>query len=81
MRRISIVSILDQEDRARSITQPTLIVYGSEDHFTKPSSMRLKELLPNSKLVALKGGHLPHISSPTTFASMVLGMCGVNQGG
>lgn len=81
MRRIAIVSQLDQEARARQIAVPTLIIYGKDDHFTRPSSERLRELIPDSRIQALQGGHLPHVSSPKEFVSMIRSVCGRNQGG
>ena len=72
MARIGIVSVLDQEQRARTISAPTLIVYGRDDHFTKEASLRLHELVPGSELRALEGGHLPHVSDPKGFAKLIV---------
>jgi pimeloyl-ACP methyl ester carboxylesterase len=70
MARISIVSTLDMVEKTKKITAPVLVVYGSEDHFTKQSSIELHSILSNSQLVSLPGGHLPHLTSPKKFAEM-----------
>jgi len=72
MKRISIVSKLDIEEQSRSITSPTLIVYGNDDHFTKKSSLKLFRIIDKSKLKGMNGGHLPHVSQPQEFALLVL---------
>jgi len=72
MRRISIVSKLNIEEETKTITSPTLIIYGNDDHFTKTSSMKLSSLINNSKLIGMDGGHLPHVSKPQEFASIVM---------
>lgn len=71
MKRINIVSKLNIEEQSRTLRVPTTIVYGNDDHFTKASSMKLFHLIDNSKLVGMKGGHLPHITQPKEFASIV----------
>jgi pimeloyl-ACP methyl ester carboxylesterase len=71
MARIRLVSKLNIVDTTKTITAPVLVVYGSEDHFTRESSLELHALLPNSKISSLPGGHLPHITSPKEFAAMI----------
>jgi pimeloyl-ACP methyl ester carboxylesterase len=79
---------LDIRDRSTSIDIPTLIVYGADDHFTKASSLQLRELITRNQqlpgtlsetgsgreslLKSLPGGHLPHITSPRLFAEMIM---------
>ena len=77
---------MDIQHRSTTIDVPTLIVHGADDHFTKASSLQLRELItrnqqmpgagagqgPNSLLKSLPGGHLPHITSPRLFAEMIL---------
>ena len=71
MKRIRIVSKLDIVDRVSRINVPTLIMYGSDDHFTRKDSFRLHTLIRTSKLLALPGGHLCHITNPKLFAEQV----------
>mmetsp|Transcript_3388 Transcript_3388/g.5269 ORF Transcript_3388/g.5269 Transcript_3388/m.5269 type:complete len:298 (+) Transcript_3388:94-987(+) len=69
--RIRLASKLDITSRIPSIQNPTLVIYGSEDHFTKPDSLQIHGLLPNSELTSLPGGHLAHVTSPKAFAALV----------
>jgi proline iminopeptidase len=71
MARISLVRHLDIVEKSKSIRQPTLVVHGADDHFTKESSLELHGLIPSSTLRSLPGGHLPHITSPKEFADMI----------
>ena len=50
----------------RRITQPTLIIHGSDDVIVPVEASRaLKELIPNSELVELNGcGHVPTMTRP-----------------
>lgn len=50
----------------RKITQPTLIIHGTEDVIVPIESSRvLKEIIPNSELVELSGcGHVPTMTRP-----------------
>ena len=73
MERIKIVYKLDIRERIKhEITMPTLILYGDIDSFTKPGSLELHSLINNSKLEALPGGHLPHISEPKLFSKKII---------
>lgn len=69
--RVRIVSKLDIVERVKAIQTPTLVVYGSDDHFTKEASKTLHELLPNSFISSLPGGHLAHVTNPKMFANMI----------
>ena len=72
MSRIGLVRHLDIVEEAKAITLPTLIVHGTDDHFTKESSVELHGLIQGSTLRSLPGGHLPHITSPGLFADMIV---------
>ena len=74
--RVAIVSHVDIREKVRHIQQPTLIVYGEDDTFTKPLSEELLQLLPHSQSTTLKGGHLCHITHPKEFSSLVLDFVG-----
>lgn len=52
-----------------SITVPTLLVVGSEDHFTPQSVMEImRSEIPNARLVSIPGaGHLPNMETPEAF--------------
>jgi 2-hydroxymuconate-semialdehyde hydrolase len=71
MARIRLVSKLNIIEMTKKIIAPTLVVYGSEDHFTKEASLELATLLPHSQIKSLPGGHLSHITSPKEFANMI----------
>jgi 3-oxoadipate enol-lactonase len=63
------VWLADQRRAAAAITQPTLILYGSEDRITPPSlSEELKSLIRHAALVEVVGaGHLPNLEQPAIF--------------
>ena len=71
MSRIKIISKLDIADEVKAIEAPTLLIYGDDDHFTKKDSIALNSLIPNSELVSMPGGHLPHVTSPLLFANII----------
>jgi pimeloyl-ACP methyl ester carboxylesterase len=71
MARIRLAMALDIRDQVKSIQSPIMIVYGADDHFTKKDSLLLKELILNSCIKQLPGGHLAHISSPKEFSLLV----------
>lgn len=71
MSRIKIASKLDIVSSVRTIKVPTLILYGTEDHFTKRDSFRLHTLIQSSQLQGIPGGHLCHITSPKLFSEHV----------
>lgn len=70
--RIKLVSKLDILHLIPTIQIPTLVIFGEQDHFTKKDSLQIHELLPNSQLRSLPGGHLAHVSSPKVVAQMLL---------
>lgn len=81
MERIKIVYKLDIRERIKhGIAMPTLILYGDIDSFTKPGSLMLHSLVNNSKLEALPGGHLPHISKPKLFSEKIVSFLHDNNG-
>jgi pimeloyl-ACP methyl ester carboxylesterase len=69
--RIKITAKLDILDLLRTITTPTLVIHGEDDHFTSKDSVELHARLHNSMLRSLPGGHLAHTSQPKEFAAMV----------
>jgi pimeloyl-ACP methyl ester carboxylesterase len=71
MARIQIAYRLDIEEKVKRIEAPTLIIYGANDHFTKKDSIRLTELIPNTCLQSLPGGHLAHIHAPKPFTKLI----------
>jgi pimeloyl-ACP methyl ester carboxylesterase len=71
MARIDIAYKLDIVEKVQRITAPTLIVHGTDDHFTKKDSYALYKLISNSELQSLPGGHLPHVTSPKKFAHII----------
>lgn len=71
MARIKIVYKLNIVENTKTIKSPTLIIYGKDDHFTRKDSLSLHELIAGSQIKSLPGGHLPHITSPKEFASMI----------
>ena len=71
MQRIKIVAALDIEDRVPRIAAPVLLVRGADDSFTGHTTARLRALLPTVDVVALPGGHLPHVTSSGLFARAV----------
>lgn len=63
----------DLTDEIRKITQPTLLIWGEEDTET-PLWMGKKyhELVKNSRLTVMPGGHFACLSYPDTFCDYVL---------
>ena len=57
-----------------NITQPTLIIHGSEDVIVSiESSRKLNKLIPGSKLVELNGcGHVPTMTRPREVYEAIL---------
>ena len=64
---------VDQRDRARAITAPTLILCGSNDQVTPPPlSDELARLIACSRLEMIPcAGHLPNLEQPATFNAAV----------
>jgi len=71
MKRLSIVIPLDMLEEVKNIQHKTLLLHGEDDHFTGKDSKLLHETIPNSELVGLPGGHLPHLVHPKAFSSKV----------
>jgi pimeloyl-ACP methyl ester carboxylesterase len=69
--RTKIVAKLDILDKLRTITTPTLVIQGEDDHFTGKDAIELHTRLHNSVLRSLPGGHLAHVSNPKEFAALV----------
>lgn len=59
----------DHLEALASITVPTLLVVGSEDHFTPVTVMeRMRSRIPDVRLVCIPGaGHLPNMETPEAF--------------
>jgi pimeloyl-ACP methyl ester carboxylesterase len=62
------------ETQFRSLTTPTLIVWGDEDKILNPKAAKtFQRLFPNSKLVVMSGiGHVPMMEAPTRTARAFL---------
>ncbi|WP_054843027.1 alpha/beta hydrolase [Vulcanisaeta distributa] len=55
--QLAAVLTFDFKDKLSAITVPTLIVTGDEDYVVNPENSRImNQLIPNSKLVILRGG-------------------------
>jgi 3-oxoadipate enol-lactonase len=69
LRAARVVWSADQRREAAAITQPTMILYGSEDRITPPAlSEELKVLIPHAALIEIAAaGHLPNLEQPATF--------------
>lgn len=73
---------LDEQAALRNVPVPTLVVAGMCDRLTKPDASRvLAQLLPDSQLVTLAGGHFGHWEQSSdfhealsTFADSVFGV-------
>lgn len=72
--QLAAVLSFDFKDRLPNITVPTLIVTGDEDYVVNPqNSYIMNQLMPNSKLVILKGaGHLAIIERADDYNRLVL---------
>lgn len=72
--QLAAVLNFDFKDHLKDITIPTLIVTGDEDYVVNPqNSYIMNELIPNSKLVILKGaGHLAIIERADDYNNLVL---------
>jgi pimeloyl-ACP methyl ester carboxylesterase len=62
---------------ARSLTVPTLVIWGDRDRLVDPAlAPRLAEVVPDSRLLVIDGvGHVAMLEAPETTARAVLGMC------
>jgi pimeloyl-ACP methyl ester carboxylesterase len=71
--RIKIAFNMDIREKTKSITKPTLILSGADDHYTGKDSVLLKQLIPKSELRTLPGGHLFHIGQSKEFSKLTKG--------
>mmetsp|Transcript_15068 Transcript_15068/g.22669 ORF Transcript_15068/g.22669 Transcript_15068/m.22669 type:complete len:103 (-) Transcript_15068:116-424(-) len=78
MRRMLIISRLDIVNEVSAITQPTLLVYGIDDDFSKFTSTELKSTIKNSKVKTFPGGRYPHVTAPTEFSRMCIAFIGTS---
>ena len=64
----------DQQDTLRSVTIPTLILYGESDQLCPAERHELMhELVPGSELLVVRGaGHLPSLEQPETVTRALL---------
>jgi 4,5:9,10-diseco-3-hydroxy-5,9,17-trioxoandrosta-1(10),2-diene-4-oate hydrolase len=65
------------EREAALIRQPTMIVWGDrDDHFPLANAFRLRDAIPNSKLIVFRNcGHLPPAEHPAKFVEVVSEFC------
>jgi len=72
--QLAAVLTFDFKDRLKDIRSPTLIVTGDQDKVVNPvNSYIMNQLIPNSKLVILKGaGHLAIIERSKDYNQLVL---------
>ena len=61
--------------RLHRVTQPTMLVFGAEDHVLPPSyRQRFQQALPHARLEVVAGsGHLVDLDAPQTLARLVEG--------
>ena len=64
----------DLEERVRSITAPTLVVWGGRDRLLPPAyGQRLASMIPGANFVELeRAGHSPQWEAPTEFEEALL---------
>ena len=72
--RFAQLEYTDHSDLVRNLQQPTLVLWGSEDHLIPTSiAKRFEEDLPNGKLVMFDGlGHVPHEENPASTVAEVI---------
>lgn len=73
--RFAQLEYTDQSGLVQTIQQPTLVLWGSEDHLIPTSiAKKFEQDLPNGKLIMFDGlGHVPHEEDPTTTLAAVEG--------
>lgn len=66
------------EREAALIRQPAMILWGDhDDHFPVENAFRLRDAMPNSKLIVFRNcGHLPPAEHPQKFVEVVAEFCG-----
>ena len=58
----------DWRQQVASVSAPTLVIHGTEDHIPLESSEEWCSILPNARLLAIEGvGHYPHLEAPEVF--------------
>lgn len=69
-------------EAVRSITAPTLLLWGDQDRVVSPAGLRrLAELRPDWKAVVLPGvGHVPQLETPLTVAREIVSWWGERPG-
>jgi 3-oxoadipate enol-lactonase len=74
------LAAVDYSTWAASVSNPTLIVVGSEDTATPPAmAEQLHALIDGSKLVRLEGlGHAPQLQDPARFVTAVASFLGLD---
>lgn len=67
----------DHMEALGSIAVPTLLIVGSEDHFTPPAVMEaMRARIPGARLVVIPGaGHLPNMEDPEAYNRAFLDFC------
>ena len=72
--RFAQLEYADHSDLVRNLRQPTLVLWGSEDHLIPTSiAKRFEADLPHGKLVMFDGlGHVPHEENPTSTVAEVI---------
>jgi 3-oxoadipate enol-lactonase len=67
------VWLADQQERARAIRVPTLVLCGAEDRITPPAlSIALTKLIPGAMYEEIAGaGHISNLEKPDTFNTLV----------
>uniref|UniRef100_A0A7S2XZC0 AB hydrolase-1 domain-containing protein n=1 Tax=Fibrocapsa japonica TaxID=94617 RepID=A0A7S2XZC0_9STRA len=71
MARLKLVIPLNMAVEVGYLPHKVLIIYGQDDHFTRKGSEHLHQIIQASEIVAMPGGHLPHVTSPKLFAELV----------
>ena len=68
----------DLEERVRSISAPTLVVWGGRDRLLPPAyGRRLASMIPGARFVELeRAGHSPQWEAPTEFEGALLSFLG-----
>ena len=67
------VWLASQQDRARAIRVPTLVLCGAQDRITPPAlSLTLTKLIPGAQYEEIQGaGHISNLEKPDTFNTLV----------
>lgn len=77
IRQANAVLAFDAADRLANLKHETLVVYGADDILVPPrNSKKLAELIPNSKLLELPGGHVGVIENAAAYNEAFLEFLG-----